>query len=115
MTAVADTLGELALVAGSVLILIAAVGVVRRWDIYARMHAAAKGPALGVLLVASGAALTIRTTQAIATALLVVALQMITGPIGVHVLGRSVYLRLRPPLDGPDESAADGGQAGETR
>lgn len=105
MTAV-DALGGVALIAGSVLILIAGIGVVRFGDIYARIHAAAKAPALGVLLVAVGAALIIRTTQAVATALLVVALQMITGPIGVHVLGRSVYLRLRPPLDGPDESAA---------
>jgi multicomponent Na+:H+ antiporter subunit G len=100
-----DLLGGIVLVVGSLLILLAAVGAVRFDDVYARMHAAAKAPALGVLLIGLGAALTIRTTTATVAVILVVVLQLVTGSVGAHMLGRSVYRRLRPPLDGPDELA----------
>ncbi len=38
---------------------------------------------------------------------LVVVLQLVTGPVGTHLLGRAVYRRLRPPLTGVDELARD--------
>ena len=43
-----NTIGGLFLIAGSSLILLAGIGVIRFDDIYARMHAGAKAPALGV-------------------------------------------------------------------
>ena len=100
-----DTIGGIVLVAGSLFILLAAVGVVRFDSPYARMHAAAKGPALGVLLTGIGAGLLIRSTVATVAVALVIVLQLITGAVGSHMLGRSVYRRVRPPLDGPDELA----------
>lgn len=100
-----DTVGGIALVAGSVLILLAAVGTVRFEDIYARLHAAAKAPTLGVIMIGIGAALTIRSTIATAAVTLVIVLQLIAGPVGTHMLARSVYRRMRPQLDGPDELA----------
>jgi multicomponent Na+:H+ antiporter subunit G len=69
------------------------------------MHAAAKAPALGVLLIGTGTALTIRSTGAVIVAGLVVALQLITGPVGAHLLGRAVYTQMHPELDGPDDLA----------
>lgn len=101
-----DTFAEALLIVGSVFILLAAVGIVRFRSIYARMHAAAKAPTLGVLLTCLGVALALRTTTAVVTALLVVILQAIAGPVGSHLIARSVYRRLHPPLDGPDELAA---------
>ena len=38
-----------------------------------------------------------------AVVILVIVLQLIGGPVGTHLLGRSVYRRIRPPLMGPDE------------
>lgn len=107
-----DTIGGVLLILGSLLILLAAIGVVRFDSIYARMHAGAKAPALGVLGVGLGAAFIIQTSAAFITAALVIVLQLIAGPVGAHILGRSVYRRLSPPLDGPDELAdaeLDGG------
>ena len=101
-----STVGGVFLIAGSALILLAAVGVVRFEDIYARTHAGAKAPALGVLAISIGVALSIGTTEAAVTAVLVVVLQLIAGPVGAHILGRSVYRRIRPELSGPDELAA---------
>jgi len=99
MDLVADTL----LVLGAFFMMLAGVGVVRFGDVFSRMHAAAKGPALGVVLIGAGAALSIRTVQATVVVILVIVLQLIGGPVGTHLLGRSVYRRVRPPLVGPDE------------
>lgn len=102
-----DVIAGLFMVFGSALVLLAGVGVVRSWGIYARMHSAAKAPTLGVLSIALGLALSVRSTTALVTSFLVVILQLVTGPIGTHLLGRAVYRRLQPELDGVDELAQD--------
>jgi multicomponent Na+:H+ antiporter subunit G len=109
---VVDVIAGVLLVGGAALILLAGVGVWRFESIYARMHAAAKAPTLGILAIAVGVALAIGSVAAFVTGLLVVVLQMITGPVGTHLLGRSVYRTMRPPLDGIDELAErDTGQS----
>lgn len=100
-----DLVGGVLLIIGSLFILLAGVGIVRFDDIYARMHAGAKGPALGVLAIGLGTAVTIGSVQAVVAAVLVIVLQLIAGPVGTHMLARSAYWRLRPPLDGVDELA----------
>lgn len=100
-----DLLGGIALVLGACFVLLAGIGAVRFRDTYARMHAAAKAPALGVLLIGVGTALTIRTAPAVISCFLVVVLQLIAGTVGTHIMGRSVYRVVAPPLTGPDELA----------
>jgi multicomponent Na+:H+ antiporter subunit G len=100
-----DLLGGIALVLGACFVLLAGIGAVRFPDTYARMHAAAKAPALGVLLIGIGTALTIRTAPAVISCFLVVVLQLIAGTVGTHIMGRSVYRVVAPPLTGPDELA----------
>jgi multicomponent Na+:H+ antiporter subunit G len=102
-----NTIGGMLLIVGSAFILLAAIGVVRFEDIYARMHAAAKAPALGVICIGVGASMIIESLNALIVAVLVVVLQLISGPVGAHILARSVYRRLDPRLDGPDELARD--------
>ena len=98
-----DVIAQVLLVIGALFMVLAGVGVVRFGDVYSRMHAAAKGPALGVVLVGIGAALSIRTVQAAVIVTLVIVLQLIGGPVSTHLLGRAVYRKARPPLLGPDE------------
>lgn len=100
-----DVLGGIFLVIGAAFILLAGVGVVRFPGTFSRMHAAAKGPALGVIGLAVGTALSIRTSQAVVTVTLVVVLQLIAGPVSAHLLGRSIYRRTGRPVDGVDELA----------
>ncbi len=102
-----DTIAGVLLVFGSALILLAGVGVLRFQFTFARMHAAAKAPTLGILAIAIGVSLSVRSVAALVTALLVVVLQLVTGPVGTHLLGRSVYRQLEHDFDAGDELAAD--------
>lgn len=102
-----NVIGGLFLIFGSALILLAAIGVVRFDDVYARMHAGAKAPALGVLAIGVGVALSIRTSDAVLTVALVVILQLIAGPVGAHILGRAVYRQVDPPPLGATDELAE--------
>lgn len=97
--------GEIFLVVGALFILLAGVGIARFPDVYSRMQAAAKAPALGVIGVGTGTAITIGTVPALVSAVLVIVLQLIAGPVGTHMIGRAVYLKVRPEMAGPDELA----------
>ena len=107
MDTVYDTIGGICLIAGALFALVAGIGGHKFQDPYSRMHAAAKSPTLGLILVAVGAALTIRTFPAVATVFLVVVLQLLTSPVGTHLAGRAVHLQVDVPLDGPDELRRD--------
>jgi multicomponent Na+:H+ antiporter subunit G len=107
MNDVLDVVGGALLVAGAVFMALAGVGVVRFRDLYARMHSASKGPTLGLLLIALGAGLVLRTTAVVAALVLVVALQLLTAPVGAHLVGRSVHRRVRLDYDTVDELARD--------
>ena len=104
---VLDRVGEALMILGACFALLAGIGIHRFGDAYSRMHAAAKSPTLGLVLVALGAALRIRTGVTVPTLLLVVVLQLLTSPVATHVAARSVHLRVRVPQDGPDELARD--------
>ena len=83
--------GGVALVLGAVFVLIGAVGVVRFSTATERLHAASKGPTLGLLLVGLGTALSIGTAAAAIGVTLVVTLQLIAGPVGSHMIGRAIH------------------------
>ncbi len=84
------TLGELLLVAGAAWSVLAAIGVNRFGDVYARMHAATKTTTLGVLLILIGASLNLDPAEAVKL-LLAGVLLFLTAPIGAHLIGRSVH------------------------
>ncbi len=105
MSGVLDAVGGALLVGGATFTMLAGIGVVRFRDTYARMHAASKGPTLGLLLIAAGAALVLRSPTAIVALVLVFALQALTAPVGSHLIGRAIHRRLPVPVDGIDELA----------
>jgi len=93
------------LIVGSLLTMIGGVGVVRFSDLMSRVHAAAKAPTLGLLLVAVGAAIEIGSGKAVVTLFLVVVLQLLTSPVATHVLARASYGQVDTELDGGDDLA----------
>jgi len=84
--------GQVLALAGALLTLVAAVGVLRFPDVLARMHALTKASTLGFVLLAVGAALSLRTANDITSALLAAGLQLLTLPVAANLISRSTYL-----------------------
>jgi multicomponent Na+:H+ antiporter subunit G len=84
-------LGEIALLVGSLLILIAAVGVVRLPDTLTRMHALSKASTLGVAIALLGAAVARTTINDITSLLFATILQAATNPVASTVLIQATY------------------------
>jgi multicomponent Na+:H+ antiporter subunit G len=92
-------MGELLALAGSILILIAALGVVRFDDVLARMHALAKASTLGVLLMLAGAAVALHDLNDITSVVLAALCQLLTSPPASNMLSRATYLAEQQQAD----------------
>ena len=95
------------IVAGCTFTAIGGVGAVRFRDVYSRMHAAAKAPTLGLVLVAIGAAIEIGTMLAFTTLALVVVLQLLSSPVGAHALSRASRRQVDIEMDAIDDLTRD--------
>lgn len=102
-----DTVSSVLIVAGAALAMLGGIGAVRFPDVLSRMHAAAKAPTLGLLLVALGAAIDIGTLLAWTTLTLVVILQLMSSPVGAHALSRASRRQTPVSLDGRDDLTRD--------
>lgn len=91
MSAVLDVLGAVLLLAGVLLSLLAGVGMLRFPDVLTRMHAQTKPAVLGLLLVLAGTAVAVDDRGLAATLALVAVFQVVTAPVGAHMIGRSAY------------------------
>lgn len=86
-----DLLGALFLLGGAALALVAAIALVRFPDLLSKMHAITKPQVLGLLLIATGLALTFRTWSVFILCTLIVTLQLITSPVSATMVSRSAY------------------------
>lgn len=109
-----DVVGAVILLLGAVLCLAAAVGLVRFPDVLTRMHAATKPQTLGLLLVVTGVAISLREPRALGLLLLVAVLQLLTAPVAAHLVGRTAHRtgQIREDITRPDELAEDLSRAG---
>lgn len=85
-----NVVGGALLIVGASFVLIGAIGVLRFSTPTERLHAAAKGPTLGLLLVGAGTAVSIGTAAAASGVVLVILLQLLAGPVGSHMIGRAI-------------------------
>ena len=90
-TTVADVASAVCLLGGAFLAFAAGVGVLRFPDLLARMHAGTKPQVLGLALVLIGLALRLRSGGAVWALVLVAVFQMLTAPVGAHMVGRAGY------------------------
>lgn len=86
-----DVLATVLVLSGTALAVLAAVGLQRFPDVFARMHAATKPATLGLLLVLLGAALRMQTPSDIAKLILVGVLMFVTAPVAAHMISRAAY------------------------
>lgn len=81
----------LLLLAGSLLMLLAALGAVRMPDLLMRMHATTKAGALGSGLIMLAVAVFFGSTEVWARVLAIIAFIMLTAPVAAHMIGRAGY------------------------
>lgn len=86
-----EAVASILLLAGSLLALLASVGLQRFDDVFARMHSATKPATLGLILILAGAGLVIPAPGAVAKLFLVILLQFITAPVAAHLVGRAAF------------------------
>lgn len=86
-----DLLGALALLMGAFLCLVTAIALVRFPDVLTKMHSITKPQVLGILLVAAGTTLSLRTWWVFAVCTIMVAMQLLTSPVSATMLSRSAY------------------------
>jgi multicomponent Na+:H+ antiporter subunit G len=100
-------IGELLALLGSILVLLAATGVLRFDDALARMHALAKASTLGVLLLFTGAAINLTDINDVTSVALAGLLHLLISPPASNMLSRATYLASgMPPHPGSlDEGA----------
>lgn len=102
-----DILATLAVVLGTALCVLSAVGIVRMPDVYIRLQVASKASSLGIALLMLGVAIHFDDLSVTVRALLVVVFVFLTAPVAAHVIGRAAYITRTPLAAGtePDELA----------
>lgn len=101
--------GEAFVLIGALLTLLAAIGVARFQDAFARMHALSKATTAGVLAALVGGAVTLPSANDATSMIFAAVLQVVTNPVSGVMLARATYLADGIPieLDAVDELAPD--------
>lgn len=90
---IAEILASVLIIAGTVLAVVAAVGLNRFSDVLTRIHAASKPQTLGLMLVLAGAAIAAGSWSLAAMMLVVMLAQMTTVPVASAMVGRAAFRR----------------------
>ncbi len=100
MSLILEILAGIAILAGAIVVGIAALGLVRLRDPFMRMHAATKAGVVGSGLIVFGAAWALGGGSVALDALIIgtlcVAFLLVTSPIASHALGRAAYMSGAP-------------------
>ena len=84
-------IAHMVLLAGSLFVLIAALGIVRLPDLLMRMHAATKAGTLGAGLLLVAVAVSTPETSVMARAVSTFVFLLLTAPIAAHLIARAAY------------------------
>lgn len=103
MSLAVDVLAAVCLLVGVSMSLLAGIGLLRFPDAITRMHAQAKPAVFGLILTVLGTGLAVRSAVLLGPLLLVVVFQVLTAPVGSHMLARSFSSKqLAESLDDSD-------------
>jgi multicomponent Na+:H+ antiporter subunit G len=104
MSGTATVLALLLAGLGTLLMLVAGLGLVRMPDLLTRMHASSKAGTLGAALVLAGVAVEMGEARIVAEVALICLFLFLTAPVAAHMIARAAY-RGGVPLS--DETAVD--------
>lgn len=112
--------GDILVIAGAVLMVLAALGVVRLPDVMARLQAGTKAASLGLAFTFGGTALLHPDVPSVVKLALSMLFVFVTAPVAGHVIGRAAYRAGVPLWQGtfvddppPGADADDGEDVGE--
>lgn len=108
---VLDIIGNIAVLAGSAIFVLAAVGLWRFRDVYSRISAVATAGGIGVILVCGGAALLQPAVDTFVKVAIAMVLQLLTSAVGAIVLARGAVLSGHRFVTGTETSELDAGAA----
>jgi multicomponent Na+:H+ antiporter subunit G len=91
LDAVTDALSAVFMIAGALMSLAAAIGLLRFPDLLSRMHAATKPQVLGLFLLLASIGLQMRTWWVWPVLLVAWIFQLLTVPVSAHMVGRAGY------------------------
>ena len=86
-----DVTSLVLILAGALLCVIAAIGLLRFRDVPTRLHAATKPQVLGLILICIAIAVSVRSWPAVGMLVAVVLMQFATAPLSAHIIGRQAY------------------------
>lgn len=89
--AIFDLIGAIFIAVGAFLCFAAAISLVRFPDVLGKMHAITKPQVLGLMSVATGIAISLRTWWSVGLCLLIVILQLLTAPVSANLVARGAY------------------------
>ena len=95
-----DLIATLAVILGTALGVLSAVGLLRMSDVYIRLQVASKASSLGIALLMLGVAIHFDELGVTIRALLVVVFLFLTAPVAAHKIGRAGYRRGTPLYEG---------------
>ena len=93
---VLDVIAAVLMLAGAAVTVIAAIGLHRMPDVYARMHVATKPATFGIALCLLGAALGADSASTATKLVLAIVFQLVTAPVAGHLLGRAAHAANAP-------------------
>ncbi|MCB2222034.1 MAG: monovalent cation/H(+) antiporter subunit G [Bacteroidetes bacterium] len=77
------------ILAGSLFILIASIGLIRFKDIYSRMHVTTKASSFGIMLILIGVSLYLNIGEVYLKAFFVIIFVYLTAPLAAHSIAKS--------------------------
>lgn len=95
-----DIIGGVLIGLGVLLVLLAAIGLLRFPDVFTRSSASTKAAGLGIALIFAGTACTVGTAEAAVKMSLAIVLQFLTAPVSGHVIARAAYRAGTPLWEG---------------
>jgi multicomponent Na+:H+ antiporter subunit G len=84
-------IGEIVILLGCALTLLAGIGVLRFGDVFERMHALTKASSAGLILVLVGSALLLPNINDVTTLALAAFLQVLTLPVAANLIAGATY------------------------
>lgn len=88
-----EVIAALFILAGSIIVFVSAIGIIRLPDVYTRSHAASKSSTLGVLSTLVGTLLYFLISEGYFSIRLIMGIffVLLTAPVAAHLIARSAY------------------------